>query len=319
MLEKKLSLPTKNDLSIQLTKVIYTLSNELTTYRPSDKNNKPGGLLSLQKKIPVVLVPDIHSRYSFLQKVLNYEVFPNESVLDLLKKQQIYLIFVGDGLHSERRGKERWLKAFNLFMKEDYVNSFLTEEMQEGLSSMILVMECKASYPENFHFLKGNHENILNEDTNGNHPFRKFALEGEMVKRFMIETYGKDITQLYSDFERLLPLFVHGYNFLVSHAEPKISLSRNEIINGMNNDVIVNNFTWTKNDDSNGDAVKKMLVDFLPNDKRTRYFSGHRPVEGLYNLRADGKLIQFHNPDKTEICIIKPDTVFNENTDIIEI
>lgn len=313
------ALPKKKELTELLLNVKTILESESNDYRPLDINQKPGGLIQLQKKLPVILVPDLHSRYFFLKKVLNYRMPSGDLVIDLLKRGQIYVICVGDGLHSEKREKERWLNAFDCYMKRNYTNNYLTEEMQEGLSVMSLVMECKCLYPEYFHFLKGNHENILNEEANGNFPFRKFVIEGEIVKTFMLKTYGKKILSLYSEFEKLLPLFVFGYSFLVSHAEPKDCFAKDEIINGMSNERLVSGLTWTKNDDVSGIAVKQMLLDFLPNDVNSRYFSGHRPVEGLFNLRAEGKLIQFHNPDKTEICIIKPDVVFNENIDIIEI
>jgi hypothetical protein len=40
---------------------------------------------------------------------------------------------------------------------------------------------------------------------------------------------------------------------------------------------------------------------------------------GLYNLRADGKYVQIHNPNKFIIALIKPDKDIDVEKDIVEI
>ena len=62
--------------------------------------------------------------------------------------------------------------------------------------------------------------------------------------------------------------------------------------------------------------VEKMLEKFLQ-EKNCFYFGGHRPVIGVkYNLRANGKFIQIHNPDEMNVAIIQPNKIFNPNEDI---
>ena len=49
------------------------------------------------------------------------------------------------------------------------------------------------------------------------------------------------------------------------------------------------------------------------------YFGGHRPVRGLYNLRAGGRYVQIHNPGKFIIALIDVDRDINLDEDVIEI
>ncbi|HZK19551.1 MAG TPA: hypothetical protein VFC68_02370, partial [Treponemataceae bacterium] len=173
------------------------------------------------------------------------------------------------------------------------------------------------AFPEYFHFLKGNHENILNEEGNGNHPFRKFAMEGEMVYYFMRAEYGKDFVNLYANFEHMLPLLFYGENLLISHAEPRRPFEIDEVKEGRCNHEVVTGLTWTGNNEAVEDAAKKMLETWLPNSNDAFYFGGHRPVMGKYSLRSSGKFIQIHNPDAWPLAIVRPNRKFNPESDII--
>jgi hypothetical protein len=53
-----------------------------------------------------------------------------------------------------------------------------TREMFENLTVLQLFALLKRSYPDRVHGLKGNHENVANEDGRGNHPFGKVCLRG---------------------------------------------------------------------------------------------------------------------------------------------
>ena len=93
--------------------------------------------------------------------------------------------------------------------------------MRESLGLMEMVMECKSAFPGRFHFLKGNHENIANEEGGGNHPFVKFALEGFMVADYMrLLLRRRRSWPATTSFEKELPLLAVGSGFLASHAEP---------------------------------------------------------------------------------------------------
>ena len=316
------------------------LEKEVTWYRAASKDGKAGGLLDftsnaicLANEKPLILVPDLHARAYFLMHILDFvlpaDFFAEEeegaksdiTVFEALKNNLVNLVCVGDLLHSELRGKKRWLYAYQEFENGQYCGPCMTEEMQEGLSLLCMAMELKCAFPENFHILKGNHENILNESGNGNYSFGKFANEGEMCRCFMEEKYGDDVLYVISCFEKALPLFAAFDSCLVSHGEPARAFSREELVEGLSNPEVINALTWTENGASRPGCVSDMLSAFVDYRKYRfpRYFGGHRPVRGKYALRQNGNYVQFHNPDEENIVLISGKDEFNPDRDIISV
>lgn len=323
---EEFKLPLKEDFLKRIENTIKTLKSEDSFIRPLDEIGLPGALITLNTDnypISTIIVPDLHARVDFFKEILDFQFTPNNNeskitVQEALEQKKVYLLCVGDGLHSEHRGKERWLKAEEEWMKKDSANKYICEEMKEGLDLMLLVMETKCKYPNNFHFLRGNHENILNQFFCGAMPFRKFSSEGEMVKDFMVTIYGEEIAQKYADFEHNLPLLAKGKNFLVSHAEPLLPYSEEELIDAFFDDDIIRGLTWTPNDKAQEDSVEIMLREILPDVENSIYFAGHRTVHGTHRLLRNNKFIQIHNPTEHFISIIHPDRMFNPLHDIYD-
>lgn len=308
---------------------IAILEEESFDYRPVDSiTGRPGGLLDFSVKnssLPVIIIPDLHSRRDFFSAVLNYKPFVSstdiqgtENIFNLLAQGRIHVVCVGDGLHSELH-KLRWISAYNDYEQGNVAGKAMTLEMKEGLSLMEMVMRCKCAFPEHFHFLKGNHENILNSSRHGNHPFRKFVQEGEMVLAFMRHFYGEDLLRLYACMEDLFPLCAVFSNCVISHAEPIQYFSKQEIIDGLNDAYITQGLTWTSNGDSQEGSVQKILTDFLPTCPHSVYFAGHRPVTEKYALRQKGKFIQIHNPREWNVAVVSPNVPFNPDLDIVSV
>ncbi len=292
--------------------------NEDSSYRKYIDDGSPGYLLEFTDTIPTVIVPDLHARNDFFTGILNSRV-NGKTILERVQEQTLRLICLGDGMHAESRARERWIHAYEEYMKGNVVNEYLHEEMTESLQLMMRIMRLKILSPSHFHFLKGNHENILNEEGCGNHPFSKFALEGQLVKDFMLYFYGPGITSLYAAFEKLLPLFVIGKGFLASHAEPAASYTKKQLIkSGIEHD-LCEGLTWTANNTVSGEAVKKMLKKYQKNDPHALYFAGHRPVRNLFELRAEGKFVQIHNPYLKNIVYLESGTVFDPEKNILSV
>lgn len=320
------SLPSPRDLRELVNSAITVLNSEPQELRPKDGLNLPGALLHIgtfsKMPIPVILVPDLHARTDFFTEILNFklpqDISPDKDLIvrDALAQGKLFLICLGDGFHGERRVIERWHEAQEGWLNGNTLNKAIGEEMSESLSLMMMVMQTKCAYPNYFHFLKGNHENILNELGRGNYPFRKFAAEGEMVKEFMQKLYGKSLVKKYSDFEHRLPLFVYGSNFLASHAEPIIPFSLEELINGLLDDIVVTGLTWTSNNEAQEDSVESMLNILIPKNSDTLYFAGHRSIVSSYRLLRNDKFIQIHNPKRHLISLIRPHRPFNPDTDM---
>lgn len=302
-----------------LHQVNNTLSHEDISIRPRDTNGYCGGVVKLKNNIKTIIVSDLHARVDFIKNLLDFKI-DEVTVLEQLLLDNIQIVCVGDGFHSEGRAKERWLLA-----SEEFTNGFqnhknMSEEMIENFNLMELIFLLKVTFPENFHFLKGNHENILNENVEGNVPFGKFAKEGLMVKTYIQKFYPKELIHELYVFEKKLPILAVGDNFLISHSEPKHFYPLEQVINYYSNTRIIYDLTWTNNGDSKEHTVEKMLKHYLPsNFNASLYFSGHRPVNGFYNLRANNRFVQFHNPQKQMIAVLTPMEPINLDTDIIDI
>lgn len=330
---KSEGLPSVLKLDRMLSSVLKTLKNEDVSYRFPSETSKPGSLVSFSDALPVIIVPDLHARSYFFKHILDFklpeslvEAFPEKkshkplTVLDALEQKKIRLLCLGDALHSEARGKLRWYEAETDFMNGKFCGQAMTSEMKEGLTLIQMIIECKCRFPEHFHFLRGNHENILNERKNGNMPFIKYSHEGRMVTSFMLEKYGRKLTEKYAEFEYALPLVFRTPDFIASHAEPLTAYSEEQLINACNDSETAFGLIWTANDESYLGSVEAMLNSLLPQNPDAVWFSGHRPVfDAAFKTRCNGRLFQLHNPEEENIAIVNSSRKFNPETDIYSV
>lgn len=318
---KRHSIPQEEDFLHLIEQTRDSLSNEDKKLRPCNKNKKPGGLVDITRIPPVdtIIVPDLHARDAFVFNLLATPIFllglgkkdgeeePGSNVLNGLKNGSINLVFLGDILHSERRGYERWNMAFKEFSGGNILSSYMEEEMIEGLNTMEMLMHLKVSYPRNVHILKGNHENILNSSSGGNFSFYKFAAESTMVTDFMYERYSPELILSYNTMEMLFPLALKGNYFFASHAEPMMPYTKKELINSNLNPEAIIGLTWTREGESRPGAPDLILKEFFPEPQNALYFVGHRTIKQEYILRENSRFIQIHNPDYYQVGVVPKD------------
>ena len=321
-------LPSHEVLLSLLESCISVLECENPSYRPKDNEGNAGGLLDFTapefKSFPIIIVPDLHGRGKFILDILDYKI-DGRTVLELLENGEIFVLCVGDIFHSENRGKLRWKKAFFDFIGGNITNDALKEEMRENLSLLEMVLSLKSAFASHFHILKGNHENVLNENHRtqyGNVPFRKFCDEGNMVREFLRHHYDDLILHEIYFFEKSLPICAAFRNCVVSHAEPADFFSRKEIINyHAAGSYATFAFTWTANDTAQTGTAEHLFLELLEEIEREKafYFSGHRPVLGKYALRQGGRLVQIHNPYVEQVAVLLPEKNFEPESDIVEV
>jgi hypothetical protein len=84
---------------------------------------------------------------------------------------------------------------------------------------------------------------------------------------------------------------------------------------------VVYGLTWTDNDSAEEGSVKRMLDHYLGDGASEwgYYFGGHRPVSGSYNLRAGGRFVQIHDPDRAVIVHIPASGAIDLDRDFREI
>lgn len=210
----------------------------------------------------------------------------------------------------------RWHAAFDEFAGGYASHEAMDAEMRESLGAMEMVMELKCSYPPHVHFLKGNHDNIANEEGDGNLPFGKFVAEGQMVEAYVRKFYDGKLLKAYAAFEKQLPVLAIGGRFIVSHAEPRTTFAIDDIVNYRRHPEVVLGLTWTDNDEAEPTSVPAMLQALVGRDDAT-YFAGHRPVADRWGERANGRFIQLHNPDRLQAAFVPPDRPFQPARDVL--
>lgn len=312
-------LPDRKNYLNLLERTITVLEHEDPSMRPPDASGLSGGLIRLRPDVPTLILPDLHARSGFFMSVMEACLVGGHTVVESLEAGELQVLCLGDGFHSEKRGQQRWLDAFAEYAHEYKKHKAMDAEMRESLTLMEMIMQCKCAFRGNFHFLKGNHENILNEEGAGNHPFRKFSHEGEMVKSWVLKFYDTEFLHTFALFEKSLPLFAVGSGFLASHAEPYTFYGESDLIETRSRPDVILGLTWTDNDASEEGSVGRMLAHYLPNAESAVYFGGHRPVSGHYRLRAENKYIQIHNPEKNNTALVPADRPFDPETDIREL
>ena len=302
------------------------------SYRPLNCMDEPGSLIELYKEeerqLPAIVVPDIHARPNFILNILNYQL-PKKfcgtkedgskyTVYQALQNKLIDVICVGDGVHTELYAA-RWELISLEFEKGETTGFYMKQEMILNLAALCALMQLKIDFPQNFHFLKGNHENIQNCNFGGDYAFYKYADEGQMFKTFMTSYYDQKLVDLISKYENLLPLVASGKNYVVSHAEPAAPFTREEIIDARFDDEVVAGLIWTKNGQVKSPTALPIMKELLgkKNAKKALYFAGHRPVKENYALRQNGLFVQLHNPRKQNIALVYKDKKFNLEKDIV--
>jgi len=194
------------------------------------------------------------------------------------------------------------------------VEWLLDEEMISAFGLMKLVMELKSHFPENFHFVRGNHDDISME-TGG---FAKFANESTDVKNWVVKKYGQEFLDKYAKFVRLLPLIVKGNGFVVSHSAPEQIFNRQQI--NRKSKKVIRGLTWTDNTEEI--SLQEQVIQTLKNigAENSTWLIGHRKVlDGNYRAQYGGKLVQFNHHKKELIGIIPVGRAFNPEIDIIDI
>jgi hypothetical protein len=223
--------PSAEEMARFIDAAAETLAAEPPELRPRDSSGRPGGLVLLPD-VPTVVLPDIHARPEFIDAALRWEPpWMGAPLARLLERGAANLVCLGDILHSEGpAGMRRWTAALAEYRSGWASHELMDEEMGLALAAARAVIAAKATFPAAFHWIKGNHDNIADEDGRGDHSFYKFAAEGAMTASWFAAAYGDELLDGYRGVETALPVLALGRLFALSHAEPAFALSREDAI-----------------------------------------------------------------------------------------
>jgi len=297
---------------------IEALAQEDRWMRLYDRSSKPGGLVLLKEDIPTWVLPDLHGRIEFLKSFMNSD-YQGKTMRERLAAGEGQVVCLGDAMHTESASSIRWSQAFKEFGEGFEDAEKMEAEMKVNFQTMALVMELKTAFGPYFHFLKGNHENILDRSEGANRTVSKFAAESTMVRAWVLRYLGEGFLDQFAAFEDSLPILARGRNFLCAHTQPMDSYSFEQVTDYRDNPEVVYGLTWTRPSQADPEAVGKMLKDFLGGDQtQSVMVVGHTPINELYNWDANQKLLQIHNPDRQVVCLLQPGRGLQVDQDIFE-
>lgn len=300
-------------LNNDLERALAVLDREDAATRPRDRRNRPGGLVRLPPG-PAIIVPDLHARTWVLHELLSASApapgdsidagsdAPQETVASALIRGALNLVCLGDVLHAEGyEASLRWQAA----MRGD--GAAMDLEMSLALSCLRAVLFLKAEFPEHFHILKGNHDNMGNADSDGDLQFYKYAMEGAMGAEWFRARYGKGLLARMRAYERALPLAACGEGFCASHAEPGHAVDQESLREYRERPALVRSLIWTANGEAEPASTRGSLRALLGSRGADGlWFAGHRLIRGDVGLRDGGFLVQLHQPEEGRACWVQP-------------
>ena len=276
---------------------------------------KEDGLIQLYA-LPTIIIPDIHARRGMLIDVLRHQLqegpYAGVQVFELLQRGFLNVVCVGDIVHSEVRSD--WVINDN----GDWAPELLEKEMIRSLGAAAIIMYLKMQYPEHFHCLRGNHDDIIGELTED---FRKFVGvmyknnervlvnghpmltsgkgESRIVRDWILAKgsgWGPSFLQLWGQFDRALPVFVQGVYYAISHTLPQMPLSEREMRNKNRSPRIT--FELTSQRGENREAMYGTLENLGVKGNVRHWFHGHTHVPPEIN---GGRYLE--SPDKFVVRI----------------
>lgn len=275
------------------------------------------GLIQLQD-LPTIVIPDLHARRGMLIAILRYHIeegpYAGRQVFELLQEGLVNVVCVGDIVHSEERSD--WV----INNDGEWTVELLDKEMVRSLGAAAMIMYLKLQFPENFHCLRGNHDDMAGELAED---FRKFVGlkyendelvfvdgrpvlttdkgESKIVRDWVLtrEGWGQPFLQAWSQFDRGLPLFARGTYYVISHTLPQIPLSEADIRDKKRPREVTLELTSRRGE--NRMAIVGTLEHLGIKDSVIRWLYGHTSVPtekngGKYEENLDGLLIRLNNP-----------------------
>lgn len=284
-----------------------------------DVLSQQGALLRLHD-LPTLIIPDLHARRTMLMAILTAQIVEgptaSRQVFELLQQGRINVVCVGDIVHSEERSN--WV----INLDGEWTPELLDKEMVCSLGAGAMVMYLKLQFPEHFHCLRGNHDDMAGElgtlrkfvgvrrDEQGKvvlidgHPlFTTDKGETEIVRDWVLtrEGWGQAFLDAWVQFERALPLFAQGSYYVISHTLPLIPLSEGALRDPNRSQEMTLELTSRRG--VNSTALALTLDNLGIKGIVERWFYGHTPVPqekngGKYEEDLDGLVIRLNNQEK---------------------
>ena len=233
------------------------------SFRPRNNKGNAGGLIEISSKTSPVIVGDLHAQVDNLLKILS-----ENCLLDCLRLKTATLIILGDAIHSE--------------------NAHEMDQFETSMLMMDLIFRLKLTFPDNFFYIRGNHDSFSPEiNKNG-------FLQGELFEETLRNLRGEEYVREMNIFYNNLAYILSSTDFLCCHAgPPRRNMKRSELINIDPDSQLAKELTTTRLQRPNhlSGYNKSDVKKFRKNLKlpaKTTFFVGHTPMDpfGSYWLNA---------------------------------
>lgn len=202
---EKLSPSESLDLIQKVNKI---LENEV--HRPKNTQGQPGGVIEFPKGTRVVLIGDLHAKPDNLLVILT-----QNSILEALENKDISIVIIGDAVHPEG-------------------DDVALDEMENSMAIMDLIFKLKIQYPEQFFYLRGNHDSFSSVLAKGGIP------QGMLWEKALVNNLGIEYLEQMRLFYEQLPYLAYSNHFIACHAAPPTSsIELNDLINIRHNGQLI--------------------------------------------------------------------------------
>ncbi|MDC7218415.1 MAG: metallophosphoesterase [Spirochaetales bacterium] len=238
----------------QIRQVINVVNNY--PGRITNSYGHPGGLLDLlDSDKPMLIVGDLHGAIDNLKAIVAHE-----DNAERLKRGEIYLVIIGDGVHNDQTGQMKEMDSSLLVLEEVY--------------QLIL------TYGENVIYIRGNH------DTFEPRLAKSAVQQGLEFQKHLDATRGNEYVEATSDFFESLPLLILAENAVITHAGPvRNGATRQEIIDVEDNPDYYRQLIWNRLHEFRGTPSLKEYGE-----------SDIRKMNKKLGMAEDSLFIVGHNP-----------------------
>ncbi len=217
----------------------------------------PGGLIDLSNQNhEIIIIGDLHGSIENLKAIVDHEDNRKK-----LKKNNLVLIIIGDGIHNDQVGQML--------------------EMESSLLVLEEVFSLFIKYKDNIIYIRGNH------DTFDSRLAKSAIKQGLEFKNHLIEHRGEAYVELVNKFFETLPVFVIGDGYAITHGGPvRHGATKAEIVNIVDNDDYYHQLIWNRIHEFRGtpslkeyneEDIRKMNKKMgLP--EMTPFIVGHNPM-----------------------------------------
>ena len=270
-------------------KIINSLKN-----RPKDLKGKPGGLITIPDNLFPIIIGDLHGAVNNLKAIINHE-----NNIEKIENNEAILIIIGDALHNDQTGQMR--------------------EMQSSFDSFEYLLTLINQFPNNVIYIRGNH------DTFDERLIKSGISQGLEFKKFLLKKTNKQCVNEVEKFFEILPMFIIGNGYVVTHAGPiRRGVTEEELINIYYDIDGYNQLMWNRIHEFRGnpslkeydeDDIKKMLKKLkLPPD--THFIVGHNPLWNTGDMSGiwlDVLGIKNHHIIYSNLQTLAPYLIFENN------